>query len=617
MIPDLDVMNNESPKAWPQHWQPESASNTAPGQPAPPQPNPDASNDMAARSDQQAAAQPSPDGPPGGGSPESVPANMASDEKMSSDGLGADKQSAGPPPPEDTAAERAEGRPPESSSEQTAEAGSHAAERPGEGGQESEAEQKPAEPVTQRRKIQIGSRRKRPTEDASPSSTEASASPSEAPEQENGQAKPPPSTSTAASSGPVPLPSADDSFSAAMEEEMVDALDDASLEQMLAGAGGAEAGAPIELESRHQSTVTRINGDNVFVSLGGRCEGVASLRQFAEPPELGAEVEVIVKSYAAEDGLYEVTVPGASMAVDNWSDLVEGMVVETRITGANTGGLECKVGGLRGFIPASQIALFRVEDYGEYVDQKMLCIVTEVNPKRKNLVLSRRAVLEREKEESRQQLLESLEVGQVAEGVVRKLMAFGAFVDIGGIDGLVHISQLSWDRVNHPSEILQVGQQIRVKIEKIDKQTGKIGLSYRDLLEHPWHNLEEKFPVDSVVKGTVSRTAKFGAFVKLAPGVEGLVHISELSHGRVPNVGAVVSEGQEVEAKVLSIDTEAQRIALSMKAVLPEPKQETEEASEQEDAIKAQREKQAAQRNKPLKGGVGRESGGAKFGLKW
>ena len=287
--------------------------------------------------------------------------------------------------------------------------------------------------------------------------------------------------------------------------------------------------------------------------------------------ELGAEIEVIVKGYHEDDGLYELLIPGASAHVEDWSDLVEGSLVEARITGANTGGLECKVGSIRGFIPSSQIAMFRVEDYAEFLEQKLLCVVTEVNPKRKNLVLSRRAVLEREKEEARKQLLESMEVGQVVEGVVRKILDFGAFVDIGGIDGLVHISQLSWDHINHPNEVLQEGQKIRVKIEKVDLQTGKIGLSYRDLLEHPWVHIDEKFPIDAVVQGTVSRIAKFGAFVKLAPGVEGLIHISELSHARVPSVGSVVSEGQEVEVKVLSVDTAAQRIALSMRAVLPEP----------------------------------------------
>ncbi len=413
---------------------------------------------------------------------------------------------------------------------------------------------------------------------------------------------------------PVPLPSIRQPLSDDLEQQFAAALANTSLDEMMTG-GISEAAAPIELESRHKTAVTRIHGDNVFFSLGGRNEGVASLRQFPEPPQLGAELEVIVKSYNADDGLYELVIPGASAHVEDWSDLAEGTVVEARITGANTGGLECKVGSIRGFIPSSQIAIFRVEDYAEYIDQKLLCVVTEVNPKRKNLVLSRRAILEREKEETRRQLLENLEVGQIVEGIVRKIRDFGAFVDIGGIDGLVHVSQLSWDRVNHPSEVLQEEQKVRVKIEKIDLQTGKIGLSYRDLLEHPWLNVQEKFPVESVAKGTVSRIARFGAFVKLAPGVEGLVHISELSYNRVPTVSSVVSEGQEVDVKILAIDTDAQRIALSMKAVLPEP--EMEQEPEQDAALEAKREAVAARRSKPLKGGTNRASGGEQFGLNW
>ncbi|MFO7903333.1 MAG: 30S ribosomal protein S1 [Planctomycetota bacterium] len=565
-------MNNESSKASAQQQQqPESASNTHPIQPTPSPTGSGHPTDTVARTQDQAADDPN--------------------------------------------------RPAESMEEHAAEPENGAAGGPSRSespvrGENGEADQASSETGPQRRKIQVGSRRGRAEGTAPQNEAGSAATSQDKPDQESdvpGGVE----DMKSGPGGPIPVPSARDSIPADVEQELAAALDDASLDEMLTASTGEGMGTPLELESRHQARISRINGDNVFVSLDARSEGVASLRQFPEPPELGAEVEVIVKSYSADDGLYEVAVPGAAVAVDNWSDLVEGMVVETRITGANTGGLECKVGGLRGFIPASQIALFRVEDYAEYVDQKMLCVVTEINPKRKNLVLSRRAVLEREKEEARRQLLESLEVGQVVEGVVRKIMAFGAFVDIGGIDGLVHISQLSWDRVDHPSEVLQVGQQIRVKIERIDKQTGKIGLSYRDLLDHPWHNVEEKFPVDTVVKGTVSRTAKFGAFVKLAPGVEGLIHISELSHGRVPNVGAVVSEGQEVDVKVLSVDPDAQRIALSIKAVLPEPEEESEAANEQEDAIKAQRDKQAAQRTAPLKGGVGRDSGGAQFGLKW
>ncbi len=389
------------------------------------------------------------------------------------------------------------------------------------------------------------------------------------------------------------------------------------MDEILSSGTSPQPVAELELESRQQSRVVRIHGDNVFFSLGGRHEGVASLRQFPQPPVLGAEMEVVVRGYHEDDGLYELLIPGASAHVEDWSDLVEGSIVEARITGANTGGLECKVGSLRGFIPSSQIAMFRVEDYAEFLEQKLLCVVTEVNPKRKNLVLSRRAVLEREKEEARKQLLESLEVGQVVEGVVRKILDFGAFVDIGGIDGLVHISQLSWDHINHPNEVLQEGQKIRVKIEKVDRQTGQdrvvlprpagasVGPYRREVSDRRrWST------------GTVSRIAKFGAFVKLAPGIEGLIHISELSHARVPSVGSVVSEGQEVEVKVLSVDAASQRIALSMKAVLPEPVAEEPEP-EAETPDGASREAAAAKRQAPLRGGMDRASGGEQFGLKW
>jgi small subunit ribosomal protein S1 len=197
------------------------------------------------------------------------------------------------------------------------------------------------------------------------------------------------------------------------------------------------------------------------------------------------------------------------------------------------------------------------------------------------------------------------------------LRDFGAFVDIGGIDGLIHISQLSWDRVSHPSDVLEVGQKIRVKIEKLDLQTGKIGLSYRDLLEHPWDHIDEKFPPDTVTSGTVSRVAKFGAFVKLVPGVEGLVHISELSHTHVPNVGSVVAEGQEVQVKVLSVDRDSQRIALSIKAVLPEPPDEPEAEKGEQDTGERRQRAGKAKRSRPLKGGTDRDSGGEQFGLKW
>jgi ribosomal protein S1 len=462
-------------------------------------------------------------------------------------------------------------------------------------------------PSPVRGRIQIGSRREPSRSPAKP---------------------PPPATDTAEQptfvepprrpAAPVPTPSVRDPLPPDLERQLAEAMGDASLDEIL-GAAEAESPMPalLEPESRVRAPVIRIHGDHVFFSLGGRHEGVTSLRQFPEPPSLGTDMDVVIKSYNTDDGLYELIIPGVSSHVEDWSDLTEGALVEARITGANTGGLECKVGTIRGFIPSSQIAMFRVEDYAEYLEQKMLCIVTEVNPKRQNLVLSRRAVLEREKEEARQQRLESLEVGQVVEGEVRKVLDFGAFVDLGGLDGLVHVSQLSWDRVNHPSEVLQEGQKIRVKIEKVDHQTGKIGLSYRDLLEHPWTRIEEQFPVDSLARGTVSRIAKFGAFVKLAPGVEGLVHISELAHGRVPSVGSVVKEGQEVEVTVLSVDAASQRMSLSIKAALPVPAAEAVAESEADESGASRRESAVPSRREPLRGGTSRDSGGDQFGLKW
>ncbi len=242
------------------------------------------------------------------------------------------------------------------------------------------------------------------------------------------------------------------------------------------------------------------------------------------------------------------------------------MVVEARVTGHNKGGLECEVSSLRAFIPASQISLYRVEDLSQFVGQKFNCVVTQADPAKRNLVLSRRGILEREKAEAKANLMSQLEVGQVREGVVRSLQEFGAFVDLGGVDGLIHISQLSWDRLRHASEALELGQKVRVKVQKIDPATGKISLAFRDLAENPWSHAAQKYTARSRVEGTVSRLMEFGAFVRLEPGIEGLIHISELAHKRVWRASDIVQEGQQVEVLVLSCDAEHQRISLSLKA---------------------------------------------------
>jgi small subunit ribosomal protein S1 len=215
-------------------------------------------------------------------------------------------------------------------------------------------------------------------------------------------------------------------------------------------------------------------------------------------------------------------------------------------------------------------------------------------------------------------MLAELATGQIREGIVRSIKDFGAFVDLGGVDGLVHISQLSWDRVKHPSEILEVGQKIKVRVEKFDKETGKVSLSYREVGTSPWQNVESKYPVGARAKGTVSRLMDFGAFVKLEPGVEGLIHISELGHGRVFRTRDVVSEGQEVEVKILSVDPENQRISLSLKALLAPPERPGQQKVADEDLpLPADAPKPPRKQNQELKGGIGGPSGGEKFGLNW
>lgn len=410
-----------------------------------------------------------------------------------------------------------------------------------------------------------------------------------------------------------PKPTRRDRISEDLEREIEAALGDQSLDSLLTGGVVPTSTEKLQAESRRRAQVIRIHGDNVFFSLDGRHEGVVSIRQFRTPPQLGDTMDVVVKSINEEDGLCELMVPGASVEVADWGDLSDGAVVEAKVTAANSGGLECEVNRIRGFIPASQIGLYRVENLPDYVGQKLLCVVTEANPQRRNLVLSHRAVLEREKAASRQEFYAGLEVGQTREGTVRKIHDFGAFVDLGGADGLIHISQLSWERVKHPSEIVQEGQKVQVRIEKVDPDTGKISLSYRSLQDHPWTNAAQQFPVNSMVHGVVSRIANFGAFVKLGPGIEGLIHITELAHYRVSNISKVLREGQEVDVKVLSVDPDAQRIALSLKAALPAP-----EAKEEPEAPdEPPRPLVVPKRSGPLKGGVDRSNGGDQFGLRW
>ncbi|MCC9655535.1 30S ribosomal protein S1 [Rhodopirellula halodulae] len=414
------------------------------------------------------------------------------------------------------------------------------------------------------------------------------------------------------------VPNIREKLSDDLQAELDASLTDADLDSFFGdGAGLPDRREPLAEGSRVHAQVIKIHQDNVFVNLGGPDEGVIPFEQFTEAePTPGQPVEVLIRGMNSEDGLYSCSLPGKATEVSDWDDIDEGSVVEATITGHNTGGLECKVGSVRGFMPISQISEYRVEDLSEFVDQKMVCLVTEANARRGNLVVSRRAVLEREREAKRQEQLEKIEPGDILEGVVRSVRDFGAFVDVGGLDGLIHVSKLSWERIKHPSEVIEEGQNVKVRVDKIDKQSGKMSLTYRDLLENPWDSAEATFAVGSVHKGEVTRTAEFGAFVRLTAGVEGLCHISELAPHRVSKVSSVVNVGDQVDVKIMSFDRDSQKVGLSIKAAHAKPAAEGEK--QEEEVIEPPRELAVkAQHAGPLKGGNDRASGGERFGLRW
>jgi small subunit ribosomal protein S1 len=421
-----------------------------------------------------------------------------------------------------------------------------------------------------------------------------------------------------------PPPNIRSQLSPELQREMDAALAGGSLEELIESSTTTAATTELAPETRVAGRVVAIREGDIFVDVGGANQGVVSAQQFGEtPPEVGTQLELVVIKFDAEQGLYELSLPAAAVDVGNWDEVKEGQIIEVTIAAVNKGGLECTVAGIRGFMPMGQISTYRIENPEEFVGQRLACVITEANRRRKNLVLSHRAFMERERKELKDKLMTELAPGQIREGVVRSLQDFGAFVDLGGADGLIHVSQMSWDRIGHPSEVLQVGQKVKVRVEKVNAETGKISLVYRDMGDNPWNEAPTKFPVGSKAKGTVSKLMQFGAFVKLVPGVEGLIHISELGHGRVFRTSDVLSEGQEVEVKVLSVDVEAQRISLSLKALLPMPEKPQPHRRPDpppppeptpEDLKRQERRRRAAEE---LKGGIGGPSGGEKFGLKW
>jgi small subunit ribosomal protein S1 len=351
--------------------------------------------------------------------------------------------------------------------------------------------------------------------------------------------------------------------------------------------------------------VYRIHGPDVFIDLpGGRTQGVLPLMQFPDgPPALGTEVEVHIQGFDNANGVLLLSRQGAAAVDADWDSVSVGMAVEARVTATNKGGLSVDVNGIRGFMPMAQIDLYRVENAEQFVNQRLVCMITEVDREERNLVVSRRALLEKEREENRERLWGEIAVGQVRQGVVRSVKDFGAFVDLGGLDGLLHVSEMSWQRVQDAGTVVQPGQSVKVVILKIDAERRKVSLGMKQLMASPWDAAIANYPAGQVVTGRVSRLMDFGAFVELEPGIEGLIHISELAPQRVRRVADVVKEGQEVQVRILSVDPAQKRMSLSLKAALakePEPEATAEPEPEPEVPARPPRP-----RTTPLRGGLG------------
>lgn len=391
---------------------------------------------------------------------------------------------------------------------------------------------------------------------------------------------------------------------AELEDELQAALAGFDEGTLIGREPAGRSGKPSEGPKRGR--IVAIHGGDVFVDLpGGRSQGVLSLQQFPEGrPSIGDPVDVEIDRYDAANGLLLLRRLGAVQTVD-WSSVAVGMTVEARVTGTNKGGLSVDVNGIRGFMPISQIDLYRVEQPEQFLNQRLRCVVTEVKPEERNLVVSRRALLERERDEQREKFWAGLEVGQVRQGVVRSIQPFGVFVDLGGADGMIPTSELSWSRIGSAEEVVKVGERVEVKVVRLDRAARKIGLSLKQTQSSPWDDIAQRYYPGLIVARKVSRLAEFGAFVELEPGIEGLVHLSEISLQRIRKPGAVLQPGQEVNVKVLSVDKENRRISLSIKQAMAAPAEE-ESATAPETAPEPPKEKERP-RNVKLRGGIGNQ----------
>ena len=328
-----------------------------------------------------------------------------------------------------------------------------------------------------------------------------------------------------------------------------------------------------ELASKglRRGKILSVGTDEVFVDFGGKTQGIVPSEQFEALPQVGEEMDFHVDRFDPREGLLILTRKGALATNVSWESLEVGQIVEGEVTGMNKGGLELTIKSMRAFMPSGQVDIVFHKDISIFIGQRMQAEVTQCDRSSKNLIVSRRNILEREREAARAKMIEELAEGQVRRGTVRKIEAFGAFVDIGGMDGLIHISEMSHRRVKNAGEIVKVGDVVDVKVVKIDKETGKIGLSLKQAMADPWQHAAERYPVGTAITARVARVEGFGAFLEAEEGIEGLLPVSEMSWQRIRHPSDVVKEGDTVKVVVISLDPLQKRMSLSLKQAGGDP----------------------------------------------
>ncbi|HVG39049.1 MAG TPA: 30S ribosomal protein S1, partial [Pyrinomonadaceae bacterium] len=328
-----------------------------------------------------------------------------------------------------------------------------------------------------------------------------------------------------------------------------------------------------------RGTVVGVTERGVVIDFGFKSEGVVNPAEFTENGVLtvkrGDEVEVLIKSMETQEG-FPLLSRADAVRVLAWDTIEkaykEGTPIKGRITERIKGGLRVDIDGIAAFLPGSQVDVRPVRNLDSLRNQEIEARVIKLNRKRSNVVLSRKAVIEETQQGKKGETLNQLQEGIIVEGQIKNLTDYGAFVDLGGIDGLLHVTDMSWGRLQNPGELFKVGDNVQVKILKFDKERERVSLGYKQLLPDPWESVEERFPIAKRMNGTVASVTDYGAFIELEPGVEGLVHVSEMSWSkRVKHPSKLVNVGDEVDVEVLGVDTKARRISLGMKQTQSNP----------------------------------------------